>query len=132
MSHYLVRELERYGVAIRDRSQIAQLHGQDGQLEAVTLISGERLPFSYLFLFLGALPCTDWLDQVIARDEDGFILIGPTIVARICWRRACQGSTRPAMPAPAPPNDAPRPSARERWSCSSSTRIARDGAEIRQ
>jgi thioredoxin reductase (NADPH) len=66
-------------VAVRDLSEIAQLHGQDGQLEAVTLTNGERLPFSYLFLFLGARPCTDWLDEVIARDEDGFILTGPKI-----------------------------------------------------
>jgi len=59
MSDYLVRELERYGVAIRDRSEVAALHGDNGQLEAVTLKSGERLSFSFLFLFLGALPCTD-------------------------------------------------------------------------
>jgi thioredoxin reductase (NADPH) len=79
MSHYLVRDLVRYGVAVCDRSEIAQLHGRDGQLEAVTLTNGERLPLSYLFLFLGARPCTDWLDGVIARDEDGFILTGPKI-----------------------------------------------------
>ena len=76
MSDYLIRELERFGVAIRDRSEIAQLHGADGQLEAVTLRSGERLPFSFLFLFLGAQPCTDWLGDVVARDENGFILTG--------------------------------------------------------
>ena len=76
MSDYLVRELERYGVAVRDSSQIAALHGDDGQLEAVTLESGERLPFSFLFLFLGAAPCTDWLGDAVARDENGFILTG--------------------------------------------------------
>ena len=76
MSDYLVRDLERYGVAVRDRSEIAALHGTDGQLEAVTLVSGERLRFSFLFLFLGALPCTEWLDDVVRRDDDGFILTG--------------------------------------------------------
>jgi thioredoxin reductase (NADPH) len=76
MSDYLVRELERYGVAVRDRSEVAALHGDNGQLEAVTLKSGERLAFSFLFLFLGALPCTDWLDDVVARDDKGFILTG--------------------------------------------------------
>jgi thioredoxin reductase (NADPH) len=76
MSDYLVRELERYGVAIRDSSEIATLHGEDGKLEGVTLKSGEGLPFSFLFLFLGAKPCTDWLDEAIARDEDGFVLTG--------------------------------------------------------
>ena len=76
MSDYLVRELERYGVAVRNHSEIAALHGTDGQLESVTLTRGERLRFSYLFLFLGAMPCTEWLDDAVERDENGFILTG--------------------------------------------------------
>ena len=76
MSDYLIRDLERYGVAVRDRSEIAELHGEDGHLAAVTLSSGDLLPFSFLFLFLGALPCTDWLNDTVARDPDGFILTG--------------------------------------------------------
>jgi thioredoxin reductase (NADPH) len=77
MSDYLVLELERYGVAVRDHSEVAALHGSDGELEAVTLGDGERLPFAFLFLFLGASPCTDWLGDVVARDEKGFVLTGP-------------------------------------------------------
>src|SRR3954452_23061250 len=76
MSDYLIRELERYGVAVRDRSEIGHLHGSDGQLEAITLKSGERLAFSFLFFFLGALPCTEWLDDTVARDHNGFVLTG--------------------------------------------------------
>ena len=76
MSDYLIRELERYGVAVRDRSEIGALHGEDGHLEAVTLKSGERLPFSFLFFFLGAQPCTEWLGDTVARDEKGFVLTG--------------------------------------------------------
>jgi thioredoxin reductase (NADPH) len=81
MSDYLIAELERYGVAVRDRSEIVALHGADGQLEAVTLKDGERLRFSYLFLFLGALPCTDWLGEAIERDEHGFIVTGSGVNA---------------------------------------------------
>ncbi len=76
MSDYLVRELERFGVAVRDRSEVAALHGTDGELAGVTLRDGERLPFSFLFLFLGAAPCTDWLGDVVARDDNGFVLTG--------------------------------------------------------
>jgi thioredoxin reductase (NADPH) len=76
MSDYLVNELERYGVAVRNGSEIAALQGDGGRLEAVTLTSGERLPFSFLFLFLGALPCTEWLGDTVARDHDGFIVTG--------------------------------------------------------
>ena len=76
MSDYLVRDLVRYGVAVRDRSEIVALHGNEGDLEAVTLRSGERLPLSFLFCFLGALPCTEWLEGAVARDNRGFILTG--------------------------------------------------------
>jgi len=79
MSDYLVRELERYDVVIRDRSEIAELHGDAGQLEAVTLEDGDRLPFSFLFLFLGARPRTEWLHEAIARDDNGFILTGAAV-----------------------------------------------------
>ena len=76
MSEYLVHDLERYGVAVRDRSEIAALHGEDGRLAAVTLTSGDRLPFSFLFLFLGAAPCTGWLGESVLRDEHGFVPTG--------------------------------------------------------
>lgn len=76
MSHYLVDELERYGVAVRDRSEVRALHGEQGGLESVTLTDGSTLPLSFLFLFLGAAPCTDWLGDVLARDPNGFILTG--------------------------------------------------------
>ena len=76
MSDYLVRDLERSGVSVRDRSEIAALHSNDGAARAVTLKSGEHLPFSFLFLFLGARLYTDWLDDAVARDSDGFILTG--------------------------------------------------------
>jgi thioredoxin reductase (NADPH) len=76
MSDYLVRDVLAAGVVVRDRSEIAELHGDGGRLEAVTLRDGERLPLSFLFLFLGALPCTEWLGDVVARDENAFVLTG--------------------------------------------------------
>ncbi|HTR72022.1 MAG TPA: FAD-dependent oxidoreductase [Solirubrobacteraceae bacterium] len=77
MSRYLIDELERYGVAVRDRSEIKELHGGQGRLEAVTFADGAEEPVSFLFLFLGAKPCTDWLGDALARDSDGFIRTGP-------------------------------------------------------
>src|SRR2546428_7161458 len=76
MSDYLIHELDRYGVAVRGRSEIADLHGVDGELEAVTLQDGTRLALSFLFLFLGASPCTSWVGDTLAVDEDGFVLTG--------------------------------------------------------
>jgi thioredoxin reductase (NADPH) len=76
MSRYLIDDLDRFGVTVRDRSEIAELHGANGELEAVTLLDGERISLGFLFLFLGAAPCTDWLGDGVARDEKGFILSG--------------------------------------------------------
>jgi thioredoxin reductase (NADPH) len=81
MSSYLLDELDRFGVSVRDRSEIAELHGDEGRLEAVTLADGSRCPYSFLFLFLGASPCTDWLGEAVARDEKGFIRTGSEIGA---------------------------------------------------
>ena len=94
MSDYLVRDLERYGVAVRDLSEIAELHGDGGQLEAVTLTDGERLPFSFLFLFLGARPNTEWLDERIARDDDGFILTGAAVGSEHLLETSVRGGLR--------------------------------------
>jgi thioredoxin reductase (NADPH) len=55
---------------------VTELHGTDGELEAVTLSDGTRMQFSFLFLFLGAEPCTGWLGDSVARDEKGFVLTG--------------------------------------------------------
>ena len=76
MSRYLIDELERYGVSVRDRSEVEALQGEDGRLRSVSLTDGTTLALSFLFLFLGATPCTDWLGDVIARDSNGFILTG--------------------------------------------------------
>jgi thioredoxin reductase (NADPH) len=91
MSEYLVRELDRFGVVVRDRSEVAELHGADGRLEAITLTSGDRLPFSFLFLFLGATPHTDWLDGVVARDDRGFVVTGPAAQAALLLETSVPG-----------------------------------------
>jgi thioredoxin reductase (NADPH) len=76
MSNYLIDEIERYGVSVRDRSEVGALRGEEGRLEAVTLTDGTEVPLSFLFLFLGASPCTEWLGDVVARDGHGFVLTG--------------------------------------------------------
>jgi thioredoxin reductase (NADPH) len=76
MSDYLIAELDRYGVNVRDRSEVGELHGENGQLQAVTFKDGEKLPLSYLFFFIGADPCTEWVGDAVARCPNGFILTG--------------------------------------------------------
>ena len=44
--------------------------------------TGERetQPGSALFVFIGAMPLTNWLDGCVLRDDKGFILTGPDIL----------------------------------------------------
>ena len=86
MSHYLAeRILATPNIALRFHTTIDELCGGE-HLEQVVLRdtgSGERQtePATALFVFIGAAPRTEWLDGVIARDEKGFILAGPDVVA---------------------------------------------------
>ncbi len=81
MSSYLVDRLrDMDNVEIRLRTEVEACHGRDN-LEAITLIDREqdrsqRVPANSLFIFIGAAPRTDWLGDVVARDERGFLVTG--------------------------------------------------------
>jgi thioredoxin reductase (NADPH) len=85
MSQYLVDRInEAPNVHVRPTVQVAAVDGQD-RLERVTLEnlkSGERetVPAGALFIFIGALPRTDWVDGVVERDRYGFILTGTEVM----------------------------------------------------
>jgi thioredoxin reductase (NADPH) len=42
----------------------------------------ETVEAAALYIFIGARPYTDWLDNVVIKDEKGFIETGPTLVRR--------------------------------------------------
>jgi len=57
-------------------AEVRALHG-DGSLEAVTIDGPTgRVDAQALFVFIGAEPCTAWLDAKLATDEHGFLLTG--------------------------------------------------------
>ncbi|MGI8714660.1 MAG: FAD-dependent oxidoreductase [Solirubrobacteraceae bacterium] len=81
MSHYLVEQIAALdNVEVLTRTEAVAAEGEDGRLKRLVLRGpdGERTEeFDACFAFIGALPRTDWLDGVVARDERGFILAGP-------------------------------------------------------
>ena len=40
---------------------------------------------STLFVYIGAAPQTAWLDGVVERDENGFVLAGPDLEGKVEW-----------------------------------------------
>lgn len=87
MSHYLAeRILATPNIAIRYHTTIDHVGGAE-HLEEIVLRdteSGEATaePACALFVFIGAAPRTDWLDDTVARDDKGFILAGPDVLAK--------------------------------------------------
>ena len=84
MSRYLVDQIERSPrIEVRPHTQVSAFLGHD-QLEGVELIESvthqtSSLALRALFVFIGAKPCTQWLDGQLAADADGFLLTGPAI-----------------------------------------------------
>ena len=82
MSQYLVDQIAaRPTIHVRLNANVAAVRGTD-ELEAITIADAagtSDVPMQALFLFVGALPRTDWLDGVVERDGAGFIVTGPAL-----------------------------------------------------
>ncbi|MCI0393146.1 MAG: FAD-dependent oxidoreductase [Acidobacteria bacterium] len=85
MSQYLIDQIAATpNITVRWRASVIEAHG-DTHLEAITVTDAdsetrETLPTKSLFIFIGALPHTDWLAGKLERDEHGFILSGPDLL----------------------------------------------------
>jgi thioredoxin reductase (NADPH) len=80
MSHYLIEQIESLSnVEVRTQTEAVGAEG-DGQLRALRIRDAEGdetlEDVEACFVFVGALPRTDWLAGVVARDDRGFILAG--------------------------------------------------------
>jgi thioredoxin reductase (NADPH) len=81
MSQYLIDQVkETPNIQIWAHASIAEAHG-DSRLEEISVLCSdtnkvERVKANSMFIFIGALPRTDWLGDLVERDERGFILTG--------------------------------------------------------
>ena len=80
MSHYLIEQIEALeNIEVLTRTEAVGAEG-DGRLHALRVRDGEgnesAMDVDACFVFIGAVPRTDWLEGVVARDERGFILAG--------------------------------------------------------
>jgi thioredoxin reductase (NADPH) len=85
MSQYLIDQIkETPNIQIWSHANVTEVHG-DTHLEEVSVLCSdtnkvERVPANAMYIFIGALPRTDWLANVVERDERGFILTGPDLL----------------------------------------------------
>jgi thioredoxin reductase (NADPH) len=84
MSHYLIKQIEAIdNIEVRTCTEVVGAEG-DGHLERLRLRDNAHATVSevetqWLFVFIGAAPRTDWLGELVARDEHGFVLTGPDL-----------------------------------------------------
>jgi thioredoxin reductase (NADPH) len=85
MSQYLIEQIEHTpNIQLWTHANVAEAHGETHLEEISVLCSDtnkvERVPASSMFIFIGALPRTDWLGDLVERDDRGFILTGPDLM----------------------------------------------------
>jgi thioredoxin reductase (NADPH) len=86
MSSYLVDQIEATpNILVRSCTTVVAAHGGE-HLEGITLLDAntgeeEPVPTQWLFIFIGAAPRTDWLDDAVLRDRHGFVFAGPDLLA---------------------------------------------------
>jgi thioredoxin reductase (NADPH) len=84
MSQYLVDQIgATENIIVQVNSSVIEAKGEDS-LEALTIVNNingeqETVAANSLFIFIGAVPHTDWLEGIVERDERGFILTGPDL-----------------------------------------------------
>ncbi len=85
MSQYLIDQIkDTPNIQLWPHASVAEVHG-DTHLEEISFLCSdtnkiERVPATSMFIFIGALPRTDWLAGLIERDDFGFILTGPDLI----------------------------------------------------
>ncbi|MBE9062273.1 FAD-dependent oxidoreductase [cf. Phormidesmis sp. LEGE 11477] len=84
MSQYLIDQINlTEKIALRPHSQIVEVKGERS-LESLLVKdlyteATEAVPAQALFVFIGATPRTEWLEDVVARNEEGYVLTGPCL-----------------------------------------------------
>ena len=86
MSQYLIDQIAAIeNIEVETRREIVEAHGAE-RLESISVRDADTgdvttRDTSALFIFIGAAPCTEWLQEALPLDEKGYVLTGDLVRA---------------------------------------------------
>lgn len=95
MSNYLVQQIkDTPKIELLAHTQLREVHGETS-LETVVIQrdgqASERHPARALFIFVGAKPCTEWVDGLALCDGKGYLLTGRDLLGdprfKTTWKK---------------------------------------------
>src|SRR5262249_17319835 len=85
MSQYLIDQIGKVpSIRVIPNTSVGEVPGRTN-VDRITVKNSDTgqmqtLSASGMFIFIGAKPMTDWLEGVVERDEEGFILAGEDLI----------------------------------------------------
>jgi thioredoxin reductase (NADPH) len=95
MSDYLVEQIEELpNIKVIEGVNLSHVEG-DKSLRRAVLDTGTGFDISALYIFIGALPNTGWVSNLVTANDDGYIITGNDVVnprrPRFNYETACDG-----------------------------------------
>lgn len=83
-ARYLVEQITQTpNIQVLPKTQVTGVSGEE-VLQSITLKNGQgderNVPTKALFIYIGAQPTTTWLNDVVLKDENGFIITGSELM----------------------------------------------------
>lgn len=102
MSSYLIEQISLTpSIRVTGKSEIVKAYGET-QLEGLDIQSLEtdevkKVSADALYIFIGAKPMTDWLDEGIFMDDKGFILTGRSLIGLSGFKKSWKKEREPFL-----------------------------------
>jgi thioredoxin reductase (NADPH) len=100
---YLVQNISRVpNIRVLPHTEVLACHGST-ELEQVTLIQTETnerrtVPAKALFIYIGTYPGTTWLNDLVMKDDKGFIMSGSELVKEKSFHSTWKLKREPYLP----------------------------------
>ena len=85
MSQYLINQIDSIdNIDVMLRTEVTEVHGED-KMDSITVYNkdtkkSQTLDGSAMFIFIGAVPRTEFITEMILCDHSGFIVTGPDLM----------------------------------------------------